>query len=93
MTRDEIHRTYKVENGIIRSPGPYEGEPEYAPYFHVLANEGNADEYDVHNEREIPWFRIDATDVEEFPDLARVQSIRLIENDDGFVHLDVKMVR
>lgn len=34
MTRKEIAETYKVdERGVIRSPGKFEGEPIYVPYF------------------------------------------------------------
>ena len=29
MTKKEIKETYQVENGIIKSPGKFEGEPSY----------------------------------------------------------------
>lgn len=32
-TRRTIEAEFKVENGRILSPGQYEGEPIYAPYF------------------------------------------------------------
>src|SRR5215211_4995867 len=33
MTRLDIESEYDVENGQITSPGKFEGEPVYTPYF------------------------------------------------------------
>ena len=33
MTRQEIESSYKIENGRIRSPGKFEGEMIYVPFY------------------------------------------------------------
>lgn len=47
MTRGDIIATYNVdERGIIRSPGKFEGEQVFAPYFWEAYLDGGADEDD-----------------------------------------------
>lgn len=45
MTRKEIEAAYTVVNGIIRSPGKFEGEPVWAPYYWeaYLINHGTSE--------------------------------------------------
>lgn len=43
-TRAQIEKTFNVDSrGIIRSPGKYETQPVWAPYFDALALEGDGD--------------------------------------------------
>lgn len=39
MTRQEILDAYETDRGIIQSPGKFEGEPIYAPYFYEADGE------------------------------------------------------
>lgn len=83
MTRTEIEATYKIQNGIIMSPGKFEGEPIYAPYFWDLVMDGGADE----TEDDGDIFRISAEDRREFPEIDRdTTTIRIWEDGNGFVY-------
>lgn len=45
-SRNEIMNAYTVVDGIIQSPGEFEGEPVYAPRYWFLAGEGFADAWE-----------------------------------------------
>lgn len=79
--RDDILKEYRVENGIIRSPGKFEGEPIYVPYFWDMYLIGFSDEDDG----DVITFHVCSDDVTEFPELAGRDSVRLYQRDDGFV--------
>ncbi len=82
MTRQQILDEYDVDaNGIIRDPGKFEGEMLYVPYFWDAFLNGMADE----DEGEVLTFEVDDTDREQFPELAGIITIDLIETGDGFV--------
>lgn len=82
MTRQEIEQEYKIENGIIRSPGKFEGEMLYVPYFWDCFLNGGAD----NDEDGMLSFIIEPTDRVMFPELPIDQEmIHLIEREDGFV--------
>ncbi len=87
--REQVLRDYSVDqNGIIRSPGKFEGEPVFVPHFWQLALEGFSDR----DNGRIYTFRINLTGPErsEWPELAqwlgRKRAFNLIENEQGFVH-------
>lgn len=84
MTREEIEKEYKVENGIIRSPGKFEGEPVYAPYFWSMFLDGMADEDDSR----ILWFDVQEDDIEQFPELKMYKQVGLWEDEQGFVRTE-----
>jgi len=81
MTRNEIEQTYKVENGLIRSPGKFEGCPVYVPYFWDIYLNGFADRDDGN----YLGFDVTAEDKTEFPELKRRRTVRLVEIASGFV--------
>lgn len=87
MTREEIEGQYRVESGIIRSPGKFEGTPVWAPFYWDLSLEGCADdeECDEHDTL-VEVFDVDSSDVEMFPELSGVKQVRLWSDDQGFVH-------
>lgn len=75
-------RDYKVnERGIISSPGKFEGERRYVPYFWNLGLEGSADRDDG------KVFGFDITPEEKFifHELRNRRTVKLYERDDGFV--------
>lgn len=89
--RDQVLRDYNVDaNGVIRSPGKFEGEPAFVPYFWGLALEGFAD----NDDGRVYTFRFNPSDrdtlLREWPMLVkwlgRKRKLHLIENDQGFVH-------
>jgi hypothetical protein len=83
MTRHEISQQYKLDdNGeFICSPGKFEGEPVYAPYFYDALLNGGADEDDG----KTAIFDVNDDDRREFPTLADVARVSLSETNDGFV--------
>jgi hypothetical protein len=73
MTRKEIEQEYAVTNGRIASPGKFEGEMVYVP-FYWEANDGT-----------VLRFRVTPEDKIEFPELIRRRVVRLVEDGQGFV--------
>ena len=88
MKRDDILKAYSVSNGRITSPGKFEGEPIFAPYFWDLGLGGCADSDDG----QVFGFKITKDDEahKEFPELkpwlGKSRSLKLFENDQGFVY-------
>lgn len=83
MTRADIERDYNVVDGVIRSPGKFEGEPVYAPYFWDAFLNGMQDEDDG----EFLLFNVTDEDRVEFPELQGVSQVSLGEDSQGFVYL------
>lgn len=83
MNRQEILANYTVDKrGIILSPGKFEGEMLYVPFFWNAFLEGFADR----DNGKVIGFDITADDRAMFPELSkRKRTIRLIEREDGFV--------
>ncbi len=81
MTRKDIEAEYKVVNGIIVSPGKFEGEPVFAPWFYEGFLEGTADEDD---DGTLYWL-LDEGDRREFPILRNCQHVYMDIDDQGFV--------
>jgi hypothetical protein len=83
MTRTEILAQYQVgSDGVIRSPGKFEGEMLYVPFYWDIAMNGFANEDDG----EVFTFLIEPEDKAIFPELNDRRSLRLYESDLGFVH-------
>ena len=88
MTREEILSAYKVnEHGMITSPGKFEGEMIYAPYFYDLMMNGLHTEHEEYNEYDELTYHFDILkeDIDIFPELIGVARVYLFENNDGFV--------
>jgi len=82
MTRQDIINDYKVsEQGTIQSPGKFEGEMLYVPYFWDAYLNGMADSDDG----EVLTFEVNDEDRAQFPELADVKQIDLVSTDSGFV--------
>lgn len=88
MTRDEILEAYNVDaSGRITSPGAFEGAPLFAPALWEAAMFGFADRDDGRSF----FFSIPKSDPmrKEFPEmnrwLGRKRSVRLFQNDQGFI--------
>lgn len=89
MTRQEILAAYDVDsNGRIVSPGKFEGEPIFAPYFWDIGLSGFADS----DNGRFYSFRINKDDEahHEFPELkqwlGRCRVLRMSQDGQGFVH-------
>lgn len=76
---------YTTKDGVIVSPGKFEGEPAWLPYFYTLWNDGGADDEILIHGTTTAIFNIDASDVTRFPALAGVRQIYVWEDSQGFV--------
>jgi hypothetical protein len=81
MTRAEILENYEVRDGRIVSPGQFEGETIYIPYFWDVFLNGDADEDDG---TALTFYVLDE-DVAEFPELAGIVFVAIYQDDQGFV--------
>lgn len=80
--RELIEIEYEPDKyGLVTTPGKFEREMIYVPYFWQQGLEGMADSDDG----KVYVFSIDANDRKLFPELARRQKLRLMEDDCGFV--------
>ena len=88
MTREQTLVAYNVRDGRIISPGKFDGEPVFAPHFWDAGLSGCADS----DNGTVLTFRVKRDDPEhaEFPELrkwlGRSRTLRLREDDQGFVH-------
>ena len=82
MTRAEIEAEYDIRDGRIVSPGKFEMEPVWAPYFYDFYMDGGADETD---DEDVVSFGVDADDIAAFPELAGAARVMLQFGDTGFV--------
>jgi hypothetical protein len=81
MTRAQIEKDYKVENGRIHSPGQFEGEMVYVPHFWDVFLNGFADR----DNGNILGFDVTPEDKKEFPELKKRRTVKLYQRDDGFI--------
>ena len=91
LTREEIETIYQTKRGIIISPGKFEGEPLWCPYFYIAGTEGFAhDTYDGTDGCTEPvgatWvFVVTDDDRREFPELRGIHTVEIHEDSQGFV--------
>lgn len=90
MTREQIERDYRVQNGIIRNPGMFEHEPVWLPAFWGLVLDGAADET-VYDEYDRPHdvFVVTPEDVAQWPELRDAVRVEVWQDDQGFVRANV----
>jgi hypothetical protein len=81
MTRQEIEKDYVIDHGRIASPGKFEGEPLFVPYFWDCYLNGGADGDDG----ETLMFEVTNEDRKEFPELVNIYRVFLWEDSNGFV--------
>lgn len=82
MTRKELLKEYHINaSGIIVSPGKFEGEAIYVPYFWEIFLNGCADRDDG----KVLGFDVSPEDKKEFPELKKRRTVKLYQRDDGFV--------
>lgn len=88
MTREQIYEDYNVDgNGVVRSPGKFEGEPAWAVYFwHVYLDDGCADAEDKDGRL---YFDLRDEDKTVWPELRGYSTVTLEESEQGFVYADV----
>lgn len=87
-TKAELERHYQTRDGIIKSPGKFEGEPIWAPYFYDKGCEGLADIDDATDGGPVWGFIVRPEDRAEFLDVFEpdTYAVSLWESDAGFVY-------
>ena len=82
MTRKEIYNTYKIKDGIIESPGKFEAEYCWVPYYWDIYLCGLADE---DRDGEIT-FIVNNVDRIQFPELKHTKEVHLWTDFQGLVY-------
>jgi hypothetical protein len=78
---------YQIENGVIQSPGKFEGNMYYALYFYVEYLETGSGDYDwFEGETLITRFNLTKSEKKAFPELADYDIFEFYEDDSGFIH-------
>ena len=90
MTRAELEGTYKVQGNRIVSPGKFESENIWAPYFWDVAMEGGVEMEFDDGRGVVIVVGINSGDVEQFPELDGFGIVELFEDDNGFVYCEVR---
>lgn len=85
-SRKDVLDQYEVEDGVIRSPGKFEGEAIFVPYLWEVYLNGGATEDDG----EIITIDIDDDDRQVFPELNTVVRAYLEQSSTGFVYCHVR---
>jgi hypothetical protein len=89
-TREEIESEYNVVDGIIRSPGKFEGEPVYiVDFWHALVD-GCGEE--MEDETGVVSFELADEDYTKWPELDGYTHVRIREDSDGFAGLTLVKV-
>ncbi len=70
----------------VSTPGKFEGEPAYVPYFwEYILDTGSGDDEIWENDVPVDVLIVDKHDRTTFPELADVEVVLIWENDQGFV--------
>jgi len=77
------------DNGIIVSPGKFEGEPIYSPYFWDRVMNGESDHTFYDGDHPVDVFRITYEEKKEFPELYDFTHVLINEDENGFVYCDL----
>lgn len=85
MKRKDVTDDYDVKDGRITSPGKFEGEAIYAPYFYNEYLNGGAED-----EGDRLAFDVTAEDRAEFPELKGVKRVFLQEDGNGFIYCETE---
>jgi len=82
ITRKETLKQYTVTpDGMISSPGKFEGQPIYTPYLYECYLDGLHDE----DSGDEILFIINENDFDEYPELADIAEVRMKVDEQGFV--------
>lgn len=72
----------------VATPGKFEGEARYVPYYwHVMNEYGADDEEWDDNDSVVYLFMVNEDDVAMFPELTVGTEVRIFEDEQGFVRL------
>ena len=84
-TRDDILEHFTIEDGRIVSPGRFEGQRIYVPYFWDAVQDGWQDDEEYEGDIQTAVFFITPEDRQQFPELESKLEVRVRQIDDGFI--------
>jgi hypothetical protein len=83
MTRRETEDLYRIEDGIIRSPGEFQGQALYIPHFwHRFMDGGGEGDLTAGG---MACCAVTAAKAREFPELKVGQLVRFYEDETGCI--------
>ena len=82
---EHLTASYDIKNGVIRSPGKFEGEMYYSLYFYTNYLEGGSDHDYLDNGTLISRFNLTVSEKEAFPELSDYDMFEFYESDNGFI--------
>lgn len=83
--RQQIEKDFEVEDGVITTPGKFEGSMVYVPAFWDLTLEGGEDEIEWDGDTLISIFHVTSEDRGIFPELQGAKTLEIWEDSFGFV--------
>jgi len=87
--RQTLQQQYDTDDhGRICTPGKFEGEPIWVPYFWEIWLDGGADDDDGY----YIGFDLTPDDVREWPELEACSRVELWQDDSGFVYADTTTI-
>jgi len=91
MTKQEISEQYNLnENGVITSPGKFEGEMYYAVHFWNMTLDGFCDRDEMLDDGTlVAIYDIGQIDYDDYPELEGNTELTIFEDDNGFVYCRV----
>ena len=92
MTKAKITQQYDInENGVITSPGKFEGEMYYAVSYWGDALDGFPSRDEICDDGTlVAIFDLFEQDYKDYPELSDVTELRIWEDSNGFVHCQTK---
>ena len=85
----EAAEGYEInDDKVIVSPGKFENEPWWAPYFWEKALDGFADDEEIVDETVISVFNL--RDFREIPDFENAERLFIWSDDAGFIHTSLE---
>lgn len=96
MKRSDIEATYTVLRGMLCSPGKFEAEPIYAPYFYHLGLEVGSSDHSIMGEEngesklDGDVFNVTPEERTEFPELEDAVQVILWYYGNGFVMTETR---
>jgi len=86
MTAYEIENRFNIQNGVIQSPGIFQGEMRYAPFY--VDRFPDDYHFECHRNR-VDVFYLDKSDYALFPELTGMKTLEIRKAVTGFVYCDV----
>ena len=89
FVRDVILEDYTVKDGIIQSPGKFEGSPVFVPYYYEMRLMGMWDDTFTQDGRVVDIFDISIEEKRIYPELSGHKRIAIWNDCQGFAYYEL----